>query len=79
MIKALFFSIIIFLLVGCSSTISIPEKVYIPIKCNVDIPTRPTQVSNNEKDYVGIVRDVQNILIYTETLESKLNFCVKGQ
>lgn len=76
--KYLIFSIV-FLLVGCSSNIEVPKTVYIPVKCSITAPDRPTAVARSDKDYVGLMQDVQNILVYTETLETKLKFCIKGE
>lgn len=63
---------------GCSSTVEIPETVYVPTKCSITAPERPASVATGDTDYAGMIQDVQNILIYTETLENKLNFCIEG-
>lgn len=62
---------------GCSD-VTIPEKVYIPVKCNIKAPERPLPVATSDTDYKGMIEDVKNIYIYTETLESSLNFCIEG-
>ena len=76
--KYLIFSIA-FLFIGCSSNIEVPKTVYIPVKCSITAPERPTSVARSDKDYVGLMQDVQNILVYTETLETKLRFCIEGE
>lgn len=63
----LFFGLVlvIMLMCGCSKY---PKEVLIPIKCNIDERHRPAL--NN-----GIVENVKDLLIYTESLEQDLNFC----
>lgn len=57
-------------LVGCYTKIEYRD-VLIPTKCEVDIP--PAPVSNiYDAEYL------KEVLIYTEILRSRLEFCVNG-
>lgn len=49
------------------------KEVKIPIKCDIAITKRPA-LSLNE----NFLQDLANLLIYVETLERDLNFCVNG-
>lgn len=57
-----------FLLSAC-----VPKEriVHIPVKCDIEKPKRPTKVASE-------FQNIKNILIYTESLESALDFCVNG-
>ena len=57
----------VFFGVGCTRIVK--EPVYIPTKCNVKPPNRPYPTTNTMKN-------LKNILIYTENLERDLNFCI---
>lgn len=68
----LMFSLLAFLLSGCSTKeVIVTQDVYIPIKCDVDVPERPIQ-----KEYVN---DVINIIEYVEKLETVVDVCVKKE
>lgn len=65
--------------ISCSTTITIPEKVYIPIKCEIELPKEPTNNAKDELDYEGILLNAKDIKTYTEVLEYDLKFCIKGE
>lgn len=65
-----FFILILFN--ACSQKVMYKE-VKIPIKCDIAITKRPA-LSLNE----NFLQDLANLLIYVETLERDLNFCVNG-
>lgn len=66
--KVLLIFITAFLLSAC-----MPKEriVHIPIKCDIEKPKRPTKVASE-------FQNIKNILIYTESLESALDFCING-
>lgn len=59
---------LIFLFTGCFRT----KYVYIPQKCEIEPPQKPTRTLNTPQD-------VLNILKYSEILEKDLNFCIYGK
>lgn len=57
---------------GCSNRESVVvQEVYIPVKCNVEIPKKPLPSS--------YVNDVIEIIEYAEKLEKIVEVCVKGE
>lgn len=59
---------------GCANKYATKEAVYIPVKCDIQMPARPYP-----KDGQTTQQKIGEILIYTEELESGLNFCVNGE
>lgn len=57
---------------GCADKRVVYRETYIPIKCDVEIPTRPSLSGN-------LVSDYSKALQHSETLEKDLEFCVKGK
>ena len=55
---------------GCTRVVK--EPVYIPQKCAIDMPIRPTP-------HTDTAINVRNVLIYTEQLERDLRFCIRGE
>lgn len=55
---------------GCTRVVK--EPVYIPQKCAIDMPLRPTP-------HTDTAINVRNVLIYTEQLERDLRFCIRGE
>lgn len=53
---------------GCASK---TQLVYVPVKCEIVQPVRPIKSDN-------VVKDIVNILKYTELLEFNLNSCVNN-
>ncbi|GAA7376230.1 hypothetical protein BD0135_14630 [Helicobacter pylori] len=47
------------------------KEVKVPIKCNIEIPTRPSA-------HLEALEYLRALLIYTETLENDLKFCTKS-
>lgn len=69
---ALIIPLIALFLIGCSGEpkIEYREKL-VPVKCQIQKTQLPA--------YTGILeKDIPNILVYTEILESDLAFCRKG-
>ncbi|GAA8996089.1 hypothetical protein BTM275_09840 [Helicobacter pylori] len=54
---------------ACAKKI-IYKEVKIPTKCDIEIPTRPSE-------HLEALEYLRALLIYTETLENDLNFCTK--
>lgn len=72
-INSIFLLFFVFLFfTGCSSvkTAIVTKDVYIPVKCEVDIPPRPVKVDSTS-------RNVISILEYTEKLEVIIEACVE--
>ncbi|PUD06520.1 hypothetical protein [Helicobacter pylori] len=55
---------------ACAKKI-IYQEVKVPIKCNIEIPTRPSE-------HLEALEYLRALLIYTETLENDLKFCTKN-
>ncbi|MUU46005.1 hypothetical protein [Helicobacter pylori] len=47
------------------------HEVKVPIKCDIEIPTRPSE-------RLETLEYLRALLIYTETLENDLKFCTKN-
>lgn len=63
-----FFLVLIFN--ACAyNTETIYKEVKIPVKCNIKRMPKP-QYSND------LLKDLQNILIYSDLIENNLNFCL---
>ena len=58
-------------LAGCASSELQTHTIYIPVKCDVIMPSRPMQTFD-------AVIDIINILKYSEEIETKLKFCTQG-
>ncbi len=56
-------------LTACAKKV-IFRDVKVPIKCNIEIPTRPSE-------HLEALEYLRALLIYTETLENDLKFCTK--
>ncbi len=63
---ALAFSV---LFVACATKI-VYHEVKVPIKCDIELPTRPSE-------HLEALEYLRALLIYTETLENDLKFCTK--
>lgn len=72
MIKTILLTIVLIILSGCASKNVVYEKVYIPTKCDIEMPTKPDLTNET-----FIPNKIKNMLIYTESLESALRFCIK--
>lgn len=61
----------LFSLSGCSAVkpIIVTKEVFVPVKCEVEVPKRPTKVDS-------ITRSVASIVEYTEKLEVIIDSCV---
>lgn len=68
--KYVYIILISLFLFGCSTKIEYRD-VIIPVKCEVDIPPAPT-TTVYDAEYL------KEVLIYTELLKSRLEFCVNG-
>ena len=72
----LFFFLTLFLF-GCSAKEQVVYKqnikeVYVPVKCNVDIPKKPAPAGDTVKDNI-------NIIAYSKEVEQALKACIKGE
>lgn len=65
--------LILILFISCAPIVETKiEQVMVPVKCELTMPSRPIS-SRNDPAYL------KEILIYTETLEKDLMFCISGQ
>ncbi len=55
---------------ACAKKI-IYRDVKVPIKCDIEMPTRPTE-------HLEALEYLRALLIYTETLENDLKFCTNN-
>ena len=72
---ALFFFLAL-LLFGCSAKEQVVYKqnikeVYIPVKCNIDMPVKPAPAGDTVKDNI-------NIVAYSKEVEQALKACIRG-
>lgn len=56
-------------LIGCSTTIKVPTKVLVPVKCEIDKLERPDLTNKSISD------KVRELLVYIELLENDIEFC----
>lgn len=54
---------------GCTKVVY--KDVYVPIKCDIEMPLKPILSGN-------LINDFTNALKHSEILEKDLKFCVKG-
>ncbi|WP_154506632.1 hypothetical protein [Helicobacter pylori] len=68
--KLLFLAFVVsFSFNACAKKV-IYRKVKMPIKCNIEMPTRPSE-------HLEALEYLRALLIYTETLENDLKFCTQ--
>ncbi|GAA6803493.1 hypothetical protein BTM502_14740 [Helicobacter pylori] len=70
--KLLFLACVISVSFSACAKKIIHREVKVPIKCNIEIPTRPSA-------HLEALEYLRALLIYTETLENDLKFCTKKQ
>ncbi|GAA8599656.1 hypothetical protein HpDR66_13340 [Helicobacter pylori] len=68
--KFLFLVFVISVSFSACAKKAIYHEVKIPIKCDIEIPTRPSA-------HLETLEYLRALLIYTETLENDLKFCTK--
>ncbi|GAA7345560.1 hypothetical protein ID0616_18360 [Helicobacter pylori] len=66
--KLLFLAFVISVSFSACAKKVIYQEVKVPIKCDIEIPTRPSE-------YLEALEYLRALLIYTETLENDLKFC----
>lgn len=65
--------IILTIFLGCSPRVqTVHKEVKVPVKCDVNIPSKPKYQDN-------LTQDLKEALIYSDNLEKILYFCVKGE
>ncbi|WP_187854310.1 hypothetical protein [Helicobacter pylori] len=69
--KLLFLAFVLSVSFSACAKKVIYKKVKVPIKCDIIIPTRPSE-------HLEALEYLRALLIYTETLENDLNFCTKN-
>ncbi|GAA7387149.1 hypothetical protein BD0137_14970 [Helicobacter pylori] len=69
--KLLFLACVISVSFSACAKRVIYQEVKVPIKCNIEIPTRPSA-------HLEALEYLRALLIYTETLENDLKFCTKN-
>ncbi|WDL74219.1 hypothetical protein IP360_05040 [Helicobacter winghamensis] len=73
--KIFYFALLVLWFGGCASKPMVKveiQEVFVPIKCNVEIPQRP-------KRQGMLVENIRAIALYAEKLEIALKECVKGE
>lgn len=69
--KLLFLACVLgFIFTACAKKKVFYHEVKVPIKCDVELPTRPSE-------HLEALEYLRALLIYTETLENDLKFCTK--
>ncbi|MFB1325937.1 hypothetical protein [Helicobacter pylori] len=69
--KLLFLALVVGVGFNACAKKVIYHDVKIPIKCDVEMPTRPSA-------HLEALEYLRALLIYTETLENDLKFCTKN-
>ncbi len=68
--KLLFLAFVFMISFNACAKKIIYREVKIPIKCDIELPTRPSE-------HLETLEYLRALLIYTETLENDLKFCTK--
>ncbi|RKU91491.1 hypothetical protein DB721_08760 [Helicobacter pylori] len=68
--KLLILAFCVSVLFNACSKKAIYHEVKVPIKCDIEIPTRPSA-------HLEALEYLRALLIYTETLENDLKFCTQ--
>ncbi|MFP6193191.1 hypothetical protein ACLGBC_05650 [Helicobacter pylori] len=68
--KLLFLALVCSVCFNACAKRVIYQEVKVPIKCDIEIPTRPSK-------HLEALAYLRALLIYTETLENDLKFCTK--
>ncbi|MFP6149272.1 hypothetical protein ACLGAM_05295 [Helicobacter pylori] len=68
--KRLFLALVFSVSFNACAKKVIYHEVKVPIKCNIEMPTRPSE-------HLEALEYLRALLIYTETLENDLKFCTK--
>ncbi len=68
--KLLFLAFVFVISFNACAKKVIYKDVKIPIKCDIELPTRPSE-------HLEALEYLRALLIYTETLENDLKFCTK--
>ncbi|QDK11837.1 hypothetical protein [Helicobacter pylori] len=69
--KLLFLAFVVSVSFNACAKKIIYKEVKVPIKCDIEIPTRPSE-------HLETLEYLRSLLIYTETLENDLKFCTKN-
>ncbi|TPH80094.1 hypothetical protein FIM55_01600 [Helicobacter pylori] len=69
--KLLFLALVFSVSFNACAKRVIYQEVKVPIKCNIEIPSRPSA-------HLEALEYLRALLIYTETLENDLKFCTKN-
>ncbi len=69
--KLLFLALVFGVIFNACAKKIIYREVKVPIKCDIEIPTRPSE-------HLEALEYLRALLIYTETLENDLKFCTKN-
>ncbi|KMT68449.1 hypothetical protein [Helicobacter pylori] len=69
--KLLFLAFVVGVSFNACAKKVIYHEVKVPIKCDIEIPTRPSE-------HLESLEYLKALLIYTETLENDLKFCTKN-
>ncbi|WQW50035.1 hypothetical protein KVM19_02650 [Helicobacter pylori] len=69
--KLLFLALVVSVSFNACAKKIIYREVKMPIKCDIEIPTRPSE-------HLETLEYLRALLIYTETLENDLKFCTKN-
>ncbi|RKV43817.1 hypothetical protein DD764_01365 [Helicobacter pylori] len=68
--KILFLALYVSVCFSACAKKVIYHEVKVPIKCDIEIPTRPSE-------HLEALEYLRALLIYAETLENDLKFCTK--
>ncbi|MDU9787617.1 hypothetical protein RGC40_07515 [Helicobacter pylori] len=68
--KLLFLAFVVSVSFNACAKKVIYHEVKVPIKCDIEIPTRPSE-------HLETLEYLRALLVYTETLENDLKFCTK--
>ncbi|MGL2755565.1 hypothetical protein ACQJ8V_07650 [Helicobacter pylori] len=69
--KRLFLACVLVISFSACAKKVIYREVKVPIKCDIEIPTRPSE-------HLEALDYLRALLIYTEMLENDLKFCTKN-
>lgn len=75
MSKYLYSGVFVMFLIGCSTPMITTQKVYIPIKCDIQMPIKQA-IEPSDNFYEKARRIMRAEIVYRMELEHSLKFCI---
>lgn len=75
MLKYIYSGVVVMFLISCSAPIVTTQKVYIPIKCDIQMPIKQA-IEPSDNFYQKARRIMKAEVAYRMELEHSLKFCI---